>query len=261
MATPPAKITNGATDSTTTHAGCRLPIRCTITRKSRAAAATANHHTTLTGCGQPSGSTRSVQSGAGEFAYSPPTTSAAIAVNTNTAQPKAPSPVRAVARSRSLVTIVTPRATEPADPVPPFRPGCSTLSSTAENCMFRRRRAGSPTRRPPLLVDTDLPDSVIFYWRPGCGFCAALRRRLRRAGLPVVEINIWDDRAAATFVRSVARGNETVPTVVVGRRALVNPAAAEVLAAVRAEAPHLLMNVSLQTRTPRRRCRWRARPG
>jgi len=89
-------------------------------------------------------------------------------------------------------------------------------------------------------VDTAPVDSVIFYWRPGCGFCAALRRRLRRAGLAVVEVNIWQDRTAAAVVRSVARGNETVPTVVVGRQALVNPTVGDVLEAVRNEAPHLL---------------------
>jgi hypothetical protein len=44
------------------------------------------------------------------------------------------------------------------------------------------------------------------------------------------ERNIWEDPDAAAFVRSVARGNETVPTVVVRGSALVNPPAAEVLA-------------------------------
>lgn len=95
-------------------------------------------------------------------------------------------------------------------------------------------------------------DAVIFYWRPGCGYCAALRRRLRRAGVAVVAVNIWRDRAAAGFVRSVARGNETVPTVVVGQRALVNPAASDVLDAVRAHAPHLLPVAA----EPRARRQW-----
>lgn len=73
---------------------------------------------------------------------------------------------------------------------------------------------------------------VTLYWRPGCGFCHVLRRELDRAGLERVEVNIWEDRPAAALVRSMAWGNETVPTVVVGDRALVNPSAREVLAAV-----------------------------
>lgn len=43
-------------------------------------------------------------------------------------------------------------------------------------------------------------------------------------------MNIWTDRAAATNLRRLAGGNETVPTVVVGDTSLVNPSAAEVLA-------------------------------
>ena len=80
----------------------------------------------------------------------------------------------------------------------------------------------------------------MFFWRPGCGFCVSLRRGLRRAGLEVTEVNIFDDAEAASIVRSVAAGNETVPTVMVGSRALVNPRAGDLLDLVRAEAPHLL---------------------
>ena len=74
--------------------------------------------------------------------------------------------------------------------------------------------------------------TVDFYWRPGCGFCMMLDRRLSKAGIA--------DRAGSgnvaitgsRFVRSVARGNETVPTVVVGDQAMVNPSAKQVLAAL-----------------------------
>lgn len=72
---------------------------------------------------------------------------------------------------------------------------------------------------------------VTVYWRPGCGFCHVLRRELDRAGVECTEVNIWEDPAAAALVRSAARGNETVPTVVVGNHAMVNPSAREVLAA------------------------------
>lgn len=81
-------------------------------------------------------------------------------------------------------------------------------------------------------ADAHVPTStqVTFFWRPGCGFCTRLRVGLEGAGVVLDERNIWDDPDAAAFVRSVARGNETVPTVVVAGKALVNPPAAAVLA-------------------------------
>jgi len=76
--------------------------------------------------------------------------------------------------------------------------------------------------------------TIDFYWRPGCGFCMLLGRRLKKAGVPLARHNIWDEPDAAAFVRSVAGGNETVPTVVVGDRAMVNPSAREVMEALTA---------------------------
>lgn len=76
------------------------------------------------------------------------------------------------------------------------------------------------------------------YWRPGCGFCAALRAGLARAGIDYDAVDIWDDEGAAGFVRSVANGNETVPTVTVdgssGPVSIVNPSVAQVVAALAA---------------------------
>lgn len=83
------------------------------------------------------------------------------------------------------------------------------------------------------------PDAITFYWRPGCGFCMGLERKLHRLGIALDKRNIWDDPEAARTVRSIADGNETVPTLVVGEARLVNPSAESVLAAVRAEAPDL----------------------
>lgn len=82
--------------------------------------------------------------------------------------------------------------------------------------------------------------SIEFYWRAGCGFCAALERQLDRLGVQLDKRDIWADTGAAAFVRSVANGNETVPTVRVGSAAMVNPSAKEVLAMVAEHAPHLL---------------------
>jgi mycoredoxin len=86
---------------------------------------------------------------------------------------------------------------------------------------------------------TDVP-VLHFFWRPGCPFCASLRFRLKRAGVTVNEINIWENSDSAGFVRSVAGGNETVPTVAVGEHALVNPSIAAVLALLEEVAPSLV---------------------
>ncbi len=71
--------------------------------------------------------------------------------------------------------------------------------------------------------------AVTVYWRPGCPYCGLLRRGLRRAGLPTVEVDIWSDPQGAAFVRDHARGNETVPTVDIAGTVLVNPSAARVV--------------------------------
>jgi glutaredoxin-like protein len=64
---------------------------------------------------------------------------------------------------------------------------------------------------------------IVVYTRPGCPYCFALRAGLRRSGLAYREVDIWKDPDGAAFVRSVANGNETVPTVVVGDVHMVNP--------------------------------------
>jgi len=77
--------------------------------------------------------------------------------------------------------------------------------------------------------DREAPEaSVTVYRRPGCPYCAQLRRGLRRAGVPCTEVDIWEDPEAAAFVRAHAGGNETVPTVDVAGTVLVNPPAQRV---------------------------------
>jgi mycoredoxin len=76
-------------------------------------------------------------------------------------------------------------------------------------------------------------ETVTVYWRPGCPYCARLRRDLRVLGVPAREVNIWADESAAAAVRELAGGNETVPTIVIGGRGYVNPSASAVLAEVR----------------------------
>lgn len=70
---------------------------------------------------------------------------------------------------------------------------------------------------------------ITVYWRRGCFYCARLKHGLQRAGVPFREVDIWADPDGAAFVRSVARGNETVPTVTVGDVSMVNPSAGEVI--------------------------------
>jgi glutaredoxin-like protein len=87
-----------------------------------------------------------------------------------------------------------------------------------------------------MSTKTDAP-ALTVYWRPGCGYCARLRRQLDRAGLSAHWVDIWQDARAAAFVRSVANGNETVPTVVVAGRAMINPRIRAVEAAVKKATP------------------------
>ena len=104
-------------------------------------------------------------------------------------------------------------------------------------------------------------DAIDVYWRPGCPYCASLKLRLKRRKLPVRLHNIWDDPSAAAVVRKAANGNETVPTVVVGNRALVNPSARAVEAMLREVAPQLLDRAPAgRSKRPRRRVHRRTRP-
>ena len=94
--------------------------------------------------------------------------------------------------------------------------------------------------------------SVTLYWRPGCPYCMVLRRGLRRARVTVAEVNIWEDPAGAALVREVAGGNETVPTLIVGDRSLVNPSTHSAIEAIRAYAP-----TSIGAASSRGTRRWR----
>ena len=65
-------------------------------------------------------------------------------------------------------------------------------------------------------------------------------RGVEKTPLRYDTVNIWEDEEAAAFVRSVADGNETVPTVRVGDVALVNPTASQLLQAAAEHAPGAL---------------------
>ena len=80
-------------------------------------------------------------------------------------------------------------------------------------------------------------DGIEVAWRPGCPFCVKLRSALRVRGVNTTETNIYTDGDAAARVRAAAGGNETVPTVFIGSKALVNPSARQVIATAKAELP------------------------
>jgi len=86
----------------------------------------------------------------------------------------------------------------------------------------------------------DTAAHIDLYWRPGCGFCAMLQRKLNKLGIERHEHNIWDDKADAAVVRRHANGNETVPTVVIDGVGLVNPSSRQLLSYLFENHPELL---------------------
>ena len=73
---------------------------------------------------------------------------------------------------------------------------------------------------------------TVVYTRPHCPYCFRLRRKLRKYNIDFTEINIWKDQQARERVRAVADGDETVPTVNIGDRWLVNPTVEDVMAEI-----------------------------
>ena len=97
-------------------------------------------------------------------------------------------------------------------------------------------------------TNTEPLEAIQFYWRPGCPFCMILDRALSGIEIPLEKHNIWEDPDAAAFVRSVANGNETVPTVRVGDQFMVNPSAKQVAAAVAMVDPALATKMASGTK-------------
>jgi glutaredoxin len=106
------------------------------------------------------------------------------------------------------------------------------------------RAYGQSARNEEIEIDDEMMvpglDAVDFYTRRGCMISAGLSHQLQRRGVPLRVHDIWADEDDAAFVRSVARGNETVPTVRIGDTVLVAPSTRAVLAALAEQAPHLL---------------------
>jgi len=110
--------------------------------------------------------------------------------------------------------------------------------------LFQQTQSSGATAIVPEEHQQPIPadgiQAIEYFWRPGCPFCARLGAGLKAANIPMNERNIWENPADADIVRSVADGNETVPTVIIGPVGMVNPSVAQVQAALEQHAPHLL---------------------
>ena len=84
------------------------------------------------------------------------------------------------------------------------------------------------------MSEASKASEVTLYWRPGCPFCTRLTAAMQAEGIEYRPVDIWEDDDAAAFVRSIANGNETVPTVTVGDISMVNPPVERILEALRA---------------------------
>ena len=79
------------------------------------------------------------------------------------------------------------------------------------------------------MTASDAP--LTMYTTSWCGFCFRLKTALKAEGIPYTEVDIESDPAAAEFVMSVNRGNQTVPTLkFADGSTLTNPSAREVKA-------------------------------
>lgn len=84
-------------------------------------------------------------------------------------------------------------------------------------------KGGRSVRHEDVMARPSAQRPVVIYWRPGCTFCARLTRSLGPRRSEAIWVNIWQDADAATFVRSVNDGNETVPTVLIDGIPVTNP--------------------------------------
>ncbi|GAA1136434.1 glutaredoxin family protein [Ornithinicoccus hortensis] len=84
-------------------------------------------------------------------------------------------------------------------------------------------QGGRSVRHEEVQAMPEQERQVVIYWRPGCPYCMQLKSALDGLRDKAHWVNIWQDDAAAEFVRSVNDGNETVPTVVIDGEPHTNP--------------------------------------
>ncbi|MDN5724524.1 MAG: hypothetical protein L0G99_01150 [Propionibacteriales bacterium] len=90
---------------------------------------------------------------------------------------------------------------------------------------FRRWVTRMQSRNQPE-PNYDAP--VVIFWRPGCGYCARLKRELGADGAKAEWANIWAHDQAMTLVKAANNGDETVPTVKINGTFHTNPDPVEV---------------------------------
>jgi mycoredoxin len=119
----------------------------------------------------------------------------------------------------------------------------SVLAIVAARRIWRRSVAALTNDQSVVATDYAVDgriEAIEVFWRPGCPSVEGLGRTLDEAGVPTNLRNISENPDDAAIVRSIADGNETVPTVIIGPVALVNPSTRLVMATLREHAPHLL---------------------
>jgi mycoredoxin len=119
----------------------------------------------------------------------------------------------------------------------------SLLGIVAARAILRRYVAALTNDRSVVATEHAVDgriEAIEVFWRPGCPFLEGLGRTLDEAGVPTNLHNIAENADDAAIVRSIAGGNETVPTIGIGLVALVNPSARLVMATSRVHAPYLL---------------------
>ena len=78
-----------------------------------------------------------------------------------------------------------------------------------------------------VMTVSDAP--LTMYTTSWCGYCSRLKTVLKAEGIAYTEVDIESDPAAAEFVMSVNRGNQTVPTVkFADGSTMTNPSARDV---------------------------------
>lgn len=99
----------------------------------------------------------------------------------------------------------------------------------ARRMSLSTRLLGTPESVPHAEAQRRGQRGVAIYWRPGCSFCQMLRLRLRSVADRAAWVNVWEDREASAWVRSVNQGNEVVPTVLIDGVPHTNPSPGMVL--------------------------------
>jgi mycoredoxin len=89
------------------------------------------------------------------------------------------------------------------------------------------RLIGRPDSATQSEVESYLDSGVTIYWRDGCPYCTRMRWSVRKQRELITWVNIWEDPAAAAYVRNTNEGgHETVPTVVIDGVPHTNPSPA-----------------------------------